>query len=445
MKIRRLGILLFFSSLIIAGTYFLANDRQPASTSRSVSLELESPSGLAAGSKTGQELIAFWQSRFQRDPRDYISLTYLGYAHTLMARQSGDVDQYQQARSALLQALDLNPDDETALALLSAVHLNMHEFQAALETAERVYAVDPEALQALATIGDASIELGNYQRAQTAYATLLQASPTPPVFSRMARLEWLQGRPDSALEWMRKAAQEAMDSGLAGEQVAWYQFQLGDFYFDQGSLDQAEVHFAMAQDLFDGYYLALAGLGEVHAARGDYLSAIEYYEQALAVSPAQPDFLASLGYLYQLVGQQEQAERYYAAVEALATESDFSRRIYNRELSLFYSDSDIKLEQALELAEWEITLRQDVHGYDALAWALYKNGRYAEGLQAIEQAMSLGTRDPNILFHAGMLYAAVGDGQRAARLLSEALSINPHFDLYASAIARQTLAGLQSN
>ena len=50
-----------------------------------------------------------------------------------------------------------------------------------------------------------------------------------------------------------------------------------------------------------------------------------------------------------------------------------------------------------------------MYGSDTLAWALFKNGRAAEAGRAIDQALRLGTRDPILLYHAGLISQRLGD------------------------------------
>jgi Flp pilus assembly protein TadD len=109
---------------------------------------------------------------------------------------------------------------------------------------------------------------------------------------------------------------------------------------------------------------------------------------------------------------------------------------------MFDANHDRTLDEALALASRELEVRKDIYGYDALAWALYKNGRYQEAADAIHSAMSLGTRDGMLYYHAGMIYMALGDDLQAQAMLSQALSINSHFDLLQSRVARETLQGL---
>lgn len=449
MNRRRMIILVIVSLIIIGASYWLTTLEatgsrvaagSPASTQASISLD---DATVVNTTRTTAELIAFWQARFERDPRDYISLTYLGQTYINQGRETGDAGAYAKAEAALRQSLELNPNYESALAYLSTVLFVQHDFQGALELASRVYAFDPRALYALGTIGDAHLELGHYADAETAYRELLERNPSPPVYSRLARLAWLHGQPDEAITLMQQAVDEVATLGLSEDRAAWYHFQLGELYFNTGHLDEAKKHYAVALDLFDDYYLALAGLGKVHTAQGDYDRAIELYEHVVARVPG-PGFLAALGDLYLITGRPETAQRHYDTVDFIGDLEAINNVIYNRQLANFYADHDLHLDDALRLATTELKTRHDVYGFDTAAWAYYKNDRPDEAQALMDRAMQLGTRDARLTYHAGMIALARGQTREAQRLLAEALTLNPYFDLRQAHLARTTLEQLQA-
>ena len=78
--------------------------------------------------------------------------------------------------------------------------------------------------------------------------------------------------------------------------------------------------------------------------------------------------------------------------------------------------------------------------WDAYAWALHVNGRDAEALEAIQEALALGTRSARFHYHAGMIYLSLGHTAEAVEHLTTALAINPYFDLVAAGTARAALA-----
>jgi tetratricopeptide (TPR) repeat protein len=181
----------------------------------------------------------------------------------------------------------------------------------------------------------------------------------------------------------------------------------------------------------------------VRAAQKRYKDAIAYYQKALAIVPL-PEYATALGDIYRKTGQRTAADKQYALVEYIGRLTAFNQIIYNRELAYFYADHDIKLPQALELTRNEIETRKDVYGYDALAWALYKNGRTEEAQAAIASALELGTKDARLLFHAGMIAYSVGEYSKAEAYLEQALTLNPSFHVLQADEARKTLRKLQA-
>ena len=336
---QRRNILLLIAALVIVGVSYWAATLQRAAgspTPVAVSLDLESRPA-APGMDTTDQLIKFWRGRYEHDPHDYISLTFLGEAFIRKGRETGDASQYQSAETALNKALAINPNYDGANAYLSAVRFVTHDFRGALALANRLHAANLSALQPQATIGDAQLELGNYPEAETAYQALLARNPSPAVYSRVARLAWLKGNPDKAIEWMKQAVDETAELGLTGENAAWYQFQLGELYFNTGQMDAAAQQYTAALETFNNYYLALAALGKVSAAQGHYDQAIGYYQRAVAIIP-QPDFLAALGDLYAITGQPEQARSQYGTVQFIGQLAAINQVIYNRQLALFDSN-----------------------------------------------------------------------------------------------------------
>src|SRR6266545_7393742 len=217
MTYRKIVLMLIAALVIVGGSHGLSlinrDSSSPAPASISIGLEGPVP---APGMKTTNEMIKFWQARFERDPRDFISLTFLGDAFIRKARETGDVTEYERADATLQKALKLHPNYEVAQAYLSVVQYVKHDFQGALHLANQVYAAHPNAIQALATIGDAQLELGRYTEAETTYKKLNEKSPNAPVYTRLARLAWLHGQPTEALNWMQQAVADSDEMGLSG-------------------------------------------------------------------------------------------------------------------------------------------------------------------------------------------------------------------------------------
>ena len=98
--------------------------------------------------------------------------------------------------------------------------------------------------------------------------------------------------------------------------------------------------------------------------------------------------------------------------------------------------------QALDLAAGEFKIRQDIYGHDALAWALYRDGKLDAALAHIVSALRFKTTDARLYFHAGMIYAALGRNDLARTMLKRALAINPRFQPILDEVAEHEYTAL---
>jgi tetratricopeptide (TPR) repeat protein len=424
----KLLLLPIFTALIILGSYLVYSSKATRAVARTDLPAVD-------------DAIAFWQNRIAQNPKGYIEYTYLAEAYSRKARETGDIGYYQRSEGVLRQALEINPTYHQTIAQLSGVLFAMHDFSGSLQLSAPLLE-GARTPQVLGVYGDAQLALGNYSEAEIAYRQLHEILPSPASYSRLAVLADLQGDPNQALTQMQQALELAQRFGDYPESLAWYEYQVGELYFKSGDLRRAGSHYRAALDTFAGYYLALAGLGKVAAARGDYDQAVDYYTRATEIIP-QPELLAALGDVYQVTGEDEKAELQYSTVEYIGKLAAINAQVFNRQLANFYSDHDLQLDQALELSTGELETRKDIYGYDAAAWANYKNGRFDQAQALIEQALQLGTRDAKLYYHAGMIAYGQGQPEKARDLLSEALKINPHFDLLQARIAQETLDSLR--
>ncbi|MEO8229270.1 MAG: tetratricopeptide repeat protein [Chloroflexota bacterium] len=358
-------------------------------------------------------------------------------------RLTGNPDDYARAQEAVDQGLKAYPDNPGAKTLKALLLYTLHDFDGARSTAQAIVDADAGQLQALATVGDSQLEMGQYDAAAATFAALHNAQPGAAVTARLSRLASLRGQDADAAALAARAATEARDEGSEGASLAFYDYLQGYLAFQAGKLDIAEAAYEAALNDWPSSYLALEGLAKVRAAENRLDDAVELYGQAIAIVP-QPEFLAGLGDLYQLAGDSRKAEQQFATVRAIAKLQTVQAQLFNRQLVLFNVNHGENLPGALALAERELQVRKDVYGWDAYAWALLANGRAADADAAMRHALALGTHDALLAYHAGMIAQAIHDDERARTMLSDALALNPGFDPLQSARARDTLARLSN-
>ncbi len=395
----------------------------------------------AAHAAKTSEIIAFWEDRVRLDPADFTAYNRLAQAYIQRARETGDVSDYSRAAAAVEASLQsVSQDNLTALALRASLQNVKHDFAGAAETALGVLALDSADTFALGVLGDAQAALGQYDAAETTFEKLVAVSPGLSSFSRLAYIHELRGDlREAETAWLNALS---TDGGRRPENTAWAHVQFGDFYFNQGMLDEATTQYREALSAFPGFVHGEAALGRVAAARGDYEKAIALYEDVVARQPL-PEYVAALGDVYRAAGREAEAQDRYDLVGAIAQLYEANGINTDLAMALFLADHNLRPVEAVRQARAVYERQASVQAADALAWALYKNGSYIEAAELSQEALRLGTRDASFFFHAGMIQRALGKDDLARASLRTAIEINRHFSVLNAPIARATLAELE--
>jgi tetratricopeptide (TPR) repeat protein len=375
------------------------------------------------------------QAYIERLPSNPIGYNLLASAYMQKARETGDFSMNARAQAALDRASNLDSTDYDTLKLRAKLLLTLHRFSNALEVARRAQQLRPQDHDIYGAITDALVELGDYKEAVKAAQTMVDLRPETSSYSRISYLRTLHGDNEGAIEAMQDAAEAA--SPQNPESMAWCRVQLGNELINVRRLEEGEREIDRALHFFPDYHLALAAKGRARLLAHDVDNAIKYYKLAENRVPL-PDYAIALGDIFTRLGRTEEATQEYQLVE-FVEKSGAMDGTYSLSLALFWADHNTRLDEALLVAERERAIRSDIYTFDVLAWCLFKNGRLSDAKAAMNEALRLGTRDPRLFYHAGMIANAQGDRRNAAKFLKAALEINPDFDLLQSDIARQTL------
>jgi tetratricopeptide (TPR) repeat protein len=385
----------------------------------------------------GDRLVVAAQNMIDREPSAARGYNFLAAAYTQKAREDGDFSLNAKAEEALARAEQAEPGGYDTLKLRARLLLTYHRFAEALEAARRAQGRNPRDHDNYGAMTDALVELGDYDGAVAAAQAMVDLRPDTSSYSRVSYLRELHGDTKGAVEAMRMAVEAASPKDPEG--VAWCRVHLGDSLVRDGRAAEAEREYDHALYIFPDYHVALAAKARARFAAGDAEAAAQFYRRAIERVPL-PDYAAALGDLYTKLGRDEDARRQYELVE-FVERGGAQEGTYTRQLAMFWADHDTRLDEALDVARRERAARRDIYTADLLAWCLYKKGQYAEAKAAMDEALRLGTRDPKLLFHAGVIADASGDRAGGAKYLWQALAINPSFDVLQAEAARRVLAG----
>jgi tetratricopeptide (TPR) repeat protein len=389
-----------------------------------------------AGKLTTDQQIAFYQKQAGGKPSNPHFQNLLASAYIQKVRESTDFSYLDRASTLVESVLGSDASNYEAMRLRSEIELERHGFAQVVEYSEGLTQIAPEDPWNWGTLGDALMELGQYERAFTAYQKMLAIRANQASYNRMAYYRFVSGASKEAIELMKLAVAAG---SLPPENTAWCLVELGSMYFKGGQLDAAEQAYSQALTLFPGYHSAQAGLGRVKAAQGKRQEAVDRYKRAQASVPL-PDYAAALHALYLQGGKPDEAKKQIELIDVVDRLAQASGEKTNRNLAMIYADQGRRLDRALELIEEELKVRQDVYTYDALAWVLYKQKRYEDAQHAMDRALKMGTPEPGFHYHAGMIADALGRKAAAKNRLERALGLNPKFDIGQASIAEKALA-----
>lgn len=362
--------------------------------------------------------VAFWEPRAASG--SYLDLLFLADAYVERGRVTGDLGDLERAAAALDRAAPTAPDRAAVDVRRAGVAFSLHRFVEAAEIAERLVAADERNLAALGILGDARLEVGDVDAARRAYEQLGELAPSPAVWSRQGRLAFLTGDPDGAERFVARALDAARADAFPDE-IAFYATQLADLRRLAGDLAGSEAAYALALEALPEHAPALAGLGRLREAQGRREEAVSLLSRSVELLPL-PEVIATLADLETLAGRPDRAADHLALVDRIGEVGQAVGTVYDRQLVLVAADHGRDPERAVAMARAELQDRQDVYGWDALAWALHAAGDLDAAADASRRALALGTPDPRLRYHAGMIALARGDRAAARPLLEAALA-----------------------
>jgi len=329
-------------------------------------------------------------------PDDLKLQTGLVSAYLQKVRETSDFDYLTRASKIVDRILEKDGGNFTALRFENEIDLQRHDFKAVAERAQDMVKYAPSDAGTWGNLGDALMELGEYQRAGDAYLKMFALRPGLSSYNRLAWHRFVTGDAVAAIALMHEAV-EAGDP--VAQNTAWCYAELGDMYFKTGKLDEATEAYRSALDLFPSLHRAIAGLGQVEAARGHTIDAIRYYERAQSIVPL-PQYAGELEDLYTTAGRADKAREERDLITTIEKLGKVTNEKTNRNLALLLADHNRDLPMALDLMKAELPVRGDVYTWDAYSWVLYKSGRLEEAKQASEKALRLHTPEPIFYAHA---------------------------------------------
>ena len=251
-----------------------------------------------------------------------MALTNLGYLYI----QQGN---YQDAKAALEQAVELDGTDASAWSNLGVTQRRLGDPKAAADAFRRAYQLNPENAGTINHLALAYIDVQDWV---SAVALLRQASERFPDNASM----WLYlglsqlGLNDrqGAVSSLHKAIEQDPDdqqgqASAAAIHLARHYYEVGDF---SASLQAADRALAWRSNLVNGWiYRGLA-----QRTLGDASGALESLEKARSLEPSRAETYNNLGSVYADQGRMEEAKKAFEQALSLDPSFDDARQNLSR-------------------------------------------------------------------------------------------------------------------
>jgi len=309
-------------------------------------------------------------------------------------RVLGRIEDAEQALTQLDLAVAEDPGHANARLLRATALGAFHRFADAekdLAAARLIEGADREATDRAQR--EIDLALGRYARLEPEFAA--SAKPTPDFYEAVHRadLQLMQGDLAGA-DFQFRSAQIAYND-VSPVPLAWLHVQRGIASLRFGDVASARPFFASAHQRLPRYYLAKEHLAEAEAALGNHDAARKLYVEVIEQT-GNPEFAAALASLESAAGNKTEAARRTAEARA-AYAALYARHpdAYAQHYAEFLLEVG-EPARALELAERNIALRQDVGSWILLAQAADANHREERACAAYGRAVATGRTPPEL-------------------------------------------------
>ncbi|NER99391.1 MAG: tetratricopeptide repeat protein [Symploca sp. SIO1B1] len=412
------------------------------------------PAEVNITSRLEQE-VSFYQKRIRQSPQDGLNQALLATAYLKLARTTGDSNWYLLAEQAAQQSLKNLPfNNIEALLAQAKVAEAKHDFDGAIEFAQKVLHTHPQHEDALSILVSTYLGKGQIAQAEVAAQQLVDRVPTLSAYTLRALVNVAQGRDEAAIEDFHHAL--ALEEPEEVSHSVWTRTLLARFYASRGELNQGKQLYEEALRILPRSHFVLTQLAQLETRLGNYDRAEKLYSQVV-VSPNAWDHVAleGMAQVEVLRGDQLAAEALWEKAEALFRQhenighhhhhhhegmsafahhhhhhEDLNTFGHRRELAqlLLSRGREEDLPEVLTLMETDLQMRRDTETLDTYAWVLTRLNRWEDAQAILAEAIATGQRSAVIFYRAGLVEQHLSNSNQAETYFQQAKATDPTFN-----------------
>ena len=367
--------------------------------------------------QNAEENLKFWNDKLEQQPNQFPYLAKLASANTRLFDLTGNIDFLKKAEQYYVEVNEkTNYQTPGYLHGLARNYISQHKFKEALDMLTKAELIGDKLVATQKMLFDVHLELGNYQLAKT-YLSKFENFSDFDYLIRLSKLSDHNGDLDSAIDYMERAMAKAESSNLKNMK-SWSYSNIADFYGHAGNIQASYDHYLKALEINPSDAYSKKGIAWI------VYSHEKNPEEALRIlntvtkDYSAPDYHLLKAEIAEYMGndalQEEEMEAYQTVVN-----NEAYGDMYNKYNVLLYSDDQNRMQDAIRIAQTEVTNRPTPQSYDLLAWAHFKNGNLDEALSIVETQIIDKTYEPETLYHVAEIYKAAGEEDKVKPLKKE--------------------------
>ena len=369
------------------------------------------------------------------------------YVHGMLSAQNGRSE-------AALEYLDRSlalEEIEGAHASRARVLLRLGRADEAVVSLEKAVAARPDDQNLRLTYARLLVDIKEYDRARVEFEKLLKASPDDAeLLYTLGLLSLESQRLDDAEKYLMMLVRMDERDGEAqyylgriyenrkqyDKAIEWYEkVHLGDYQFDArlriadmlGLAGQTDAAIEHLDAMLRGSQ-SNSSLVRIYVAKGEllrqarrYEEALEVFNTALEIVPANSDLLYARALVAERLGRIDQLEADLRFI--LKTEPDNAHAL--NALGFTLADQTDRYEEAYGYLKRAIEIMPDDPAIiDSMGWVYYRLGNYDKSIKLLRKALSR-FDDPEIAAHLGEVLWVTGNEEEARGIWQKALEKSP--------------------
>ena len=303
-------------------------------------------------------------------------------------------------------AVTADPGVADAWLIHAQIQAHLHAFDGALHALGRSEALKAPQREVARLRTEIAAALGNLAADEHAAGPRTLANASDAIVAAHVCVQ--MGNLQCASELFHQA--QFLDNDPSPLPLAWLHTQQGVTLLRFGHPEAAIPFFRAALERLPGYYVANEHLAECLGLIGAYDEARSHYEQVIAQT-SHPEYMAGYAGMLRQAGDQDAASEWQQrATDGYARLLESAPAAYAGHAIGFYLEAG-NSSKALNLAERNIAIRQDVGSWLLLAEARVAAGQCDGAVQALAKAKATGWRPPEFAAATAAVNACSGTRQ----------------------------------